>query len=171
MDVNPRATRINHHTLTNHDFLSVKSFFLRSHPWSDECATDDSSQPAGADVNTIKEILLLAYQQNDRGNNSPILADFLRGLSNIRDLPAEHMTMCRPVGVLAPDQCLYMPLKMQINRLRCFSQCLILQHFPLRGSYPQKRISRDDLKNKGYLDRKETWLWEQTSFYFLCGRL
>ncbi len=58
---------------------------------------------------------------------------------------------------------------MQMNRLRCFSHCLILAHFPLRGSYPQKWISRDDLKNKGYLTARKPGSGNKQVFIFYVG--
>lgn len=61
----PFATVRNHHTLSNHDFfVSKKAFFFDLSPWGDEPATDEPAQPIGADLNTLKEMLLLAYQQN-----------------------------------------------------------------------------------------------------------
>ena len=61
----PFAAVKNHHTLSNHDFfVSKRAFFFDLSPWGDEPATDDPSQPVGTDLQTLKEMLLLAYQQN-----------------------------------------------------------------------------------------------------------
>ncbi|MDD3310420.1 MAG: GxGYxYP family putative glycoside hydrolase, partial [Dysgonamonadaceae bacterium] len=62
---NPKATVVNHHTLTNHDFfVSKKAFFFDLSPWGDEPATDDRSQDAGTDLATLKEFLSEAYRLN-----------------------------------------------------------------------------------------------------------
>jgi hypothetical protein len=47
---------MNHHTLTNHDYLSAKkaSFFDLS-PWADEPATDDPTQRPGTDRQILQE--------------------------------------------------------------------------------------------------------------------
>ena len=51
--------------MSNHDFfVSKRAFFFDLSPWGDEPATDDPSQPVGTDLQTLKEMLLLAYQQN-----------------------------------------------------------------------------------------------------------
>ena len=62
---NPGATVRNHHTLSNHDFfISKRAFFFDLSPWGDEPATDEPTQKVGTDLATLKEMLLLAYQQN-----------------------------------------------------------------------------------------------------------
>ena len=62
----PFATVRNHHTLCNHDFFVSKgAFFFDLSPWGDEPATDDPTQAVGTDLNTLKEMLLLAYRQNN----------------------------------------------------------------------------------------------------------
>ncbi len=40
-------------------------FFFDLSPWGDEPATDDPTQAVGTDLNTLKEMLLLAYRQNN----------------------------------------------------------------------------------------------------------
>ena len=62
----PFATVRNHHTLCNHDFFVSKgAFFFDLSPWGDEPATDDPTQAVGTDLNTLKEMLLLAYRRNN----------------------------------------------------------------------------------------------------------
>src|SRR3546814_174281 len=61
----PRATRLNHHTLTNHDvFVSRRGFFFDLSPWGDEPATDDLKQAPGTDLETLKSFLLTADRKS-----------------------------------------------------------------------------------------------------------
>ncbi|HBG58026.1 MAG TPA: hypothetical protein DDX07_08440, partial [Porphyromonadaceae bacterium] len=63
--MNPTATVVNHHTLSNHDFfVSKKAFFFDLSPWGDEPATDDTDQAVGTDLATLKEFLSEAYRIN-----------------------------------------------------------------------------------------------------------
>ena len=61
---NPRATVLDHHTLTNHDFfVSKRAFFFDLSPWADEAPSDDPGQPVGTDHRVLRELLLSAYKQ------------------------------------------------------------------------------------------------------------
>ena len=56
----------NHHCLTNHDFfISNKAFFFDLSPWGDETPIDDQNQPVGSDLETLKSLLLGAYQNRN----------------------------------------------------------------------------------------------------------
>ncbi len=168
----PTATRINHHTLTNHDFfVSKKAFFFDLSPWSDECATDDPSQPAGTDVNTLKEMLLLAYQQNDRGNKFTYIGGF----------PPWAFKYTRHAGGTHDD----VPTEWEYSRLisaynafkdadaigyGALANASFWQHYPLHKVYPQKWISRDDLRKQGYLDQEgKLNLGNRNFFIFYVG--
>jgi hypothetical protein len=63
---NPRAGgSFWNHTLTNHDyFVARKAFFFDLSMWDDEPATDDPTQPTGADFGVLKEILRTVWEQN-----------------------------------------------------------------------------------------------------------
>ena len=57
----------NHHCLPNHDFfISKKAFFFDLSPWGDEVPNDDISQPLGADLDTLKALLLSAYENRPK---------------------------------------------------------------------------------------------------------
>src|SRR5690606_14439128 len=73
----PMRINRNHHTLSNHDyFVSKNAFFFDLSPWADEPATDDPHQRPGTDLETLKELLLLAYQQNGNGNTFTHIGGF-----------------------------------------------------------------------------------------------
>jgi len=59
----PRNSVLNHHCLTNHDFfIGRKAFFFDLHVWGDETPIDDPDQKVGTDMETLKELLLSAYE-------------------------------------------------------------------------------------------------------------
>jgi hypothetical protein len=148
------ATKLNHHTLTNHDFfVSKRAFFFDLSPWADEKATDESNQPAGTDVNTLKEMLLLAYKQNGNGNKFTYLGGF----------PPWAFKYTRHAGGTHDD----VPTEWEYSRIisayntfkdadaigyGALANASFWQHYPLRKEYPQKWVTRDELIKKGYLD-------------------
>jgi len=150
----PAATRLNHHTLTNHDFfVSKKSFFFDLSPWADEPATDDTDQPVGTDINTLKEILLLAWKQNGDGKKFTYIGGF----------PPWAFKYTRHAGGIhndVPTEWEYSRIISAYNAFKdadaigygALANASFWQHFPLREKYPQKWVTRDELEKKGYLD-------------------
>jgi len=52
--------------LANHDYyIAGKAFFFDLSPWEDETPNDDKNQPLGTDLESMKELLLSQYIQND----------------------------------------------------------------------------------------------------------
>jgi hypothetical protein len=152
---NPTAERTNHHTLTNHDFfVSKKGFFFDLSPWADETPIDDSQQPIGSDVKILKEMLLLAYQQNNNGNifthigGHPPFQFKYSSLSGGSHIPVHTegelgLIIASYNGFLDADASSHGAL----------ANSSFWQHFPLKTSYPQKWITKDELIVKGYLDK------------------
>ena len=163
----PTATRINHHTLTNHDFfVSKKAFFFDLSPWSDESATDDAGQPAGTDVNTLKEMLLLAYQQNDAGNQFTYIGGF----------PPWAFKYTKHAGGKHDDVPTEWEYSKMISAYNAFKDADAIgygalanasfwQHYPLRKKYPQKWVTQRDLIKKGYLDREGKLQLDNKQFF------
>ena len=59
---NPTNGALTEHCLMNHDYLvRVGGFIWDLSPWDDEAPQDDPTQPLGTDCNTLKSILLSAY--------------------------------------------------------------------------------------------------------------
>lgn len=149
---NPRATVSNHHTLTNHDFfISKKAFFFDVSPWGDEPATDDPTQPVGTDLVTLKEFLQEVYRLN-KGQKFCYIGGF----------PAWAFKYTKHAGGAHDD----VPTEWEFSRIismynafkdadaigyGALANASFWQHFPLEASYPQKWISHNDLKKRGYL--------------------
>ena len=149
---NPLAAPRNHHTLANHDFfVSKKAFFFDLSPWGDEPATDEPDQPVGTDLATLKEFLLLAYQQN-KGKKICYIGGF----------PAWAYKYTRHAGGIHDD----VPTEWEFSRIisaynafkdadaigyGALANASFWQHFPLEKKYPQRRVSPDELKERGLL--------------------
>ncbi|KAA6317710.1 hypothetical protein EZS27_032176, partial [termite gut metagenome] len=150
----PTAGPANHHTLTNHDFfVSRKGFFFDLSPWSDEKATDDPNQSVGQDLATLKEMLLLAYQQNDNGNTFTYLGGF----------PPWAYKYTGHAGGVHEDVATEWEYARIISAYNAFKDADAIgygalanasfwQHYPLKSSYPQKWTTHAELTAKGYLD-------------------
>jgi hypothetical protein len=149
----PGAAGRNHHTLSNHDFfVSKKGFFFDLSPWGDEAATDDLSQKVGTDLNTLKEILLVAYQQN-KGQTFAYLGGF----------PPWAFKYTKHAGGSHED----VPTEWEYSRIisaynafkdadaigyGALANSSFWQHFPLKEKYAQKWVTEQDLKKRGFLD-------------------
>jgi hypothetical protein len=150
----PTAVRVDHHTLTNHDFFVAKrGFFFDLSPWADERATDDSLQSAGADRRMLEEMLLLAYRQNGDGQTFTYIGGF----------PAWAFKYTQHAGGRHGD----VPTEWEFSRLigaynafkdadaidfGALANASFWQHYPLREEYPQRWITREELQRNGFLD-------------------
>lgn len=149
---NPCATVKNHHTLTNHDFfVSQRAFFFDLSPWGDEPATDDLTQVVGTDLSTLKEFLSEAYRLN-KGEK----------MCHIGGFPAWAFKYTARVGGNHDD----VPTEWEFSRVisaynafkdadaigyGALANASFWQHFPLEETYGQKWVTRDELKQRGYL--------------------
>lgn len=147
-----RVTR-NHHQLTNHDFfVSRKGFFFDLSPWGDEPATDDPSQPIGADLNTLQELLHMA---DSLGNG--------RKMCHIGGFPAWALKYTRRVGGKHEDVATEWQFSELISHHNAFKDADAIglgaqanssfwQHFPLHKRYAQRRVGCKELQARGLLD-------------------
>ena len=152
---NPTATVMNHHTLTNHDFfVSKKTFFFDLSPWGDEPATDDIDQTLGTDLATLKEFLSEAYRIN-KGEKMCYIGGF----------PPWAFKYTQHAGGTHGD----VPTEWEFSKLigaynafkdadaigyGALANASFWTHFPLKEKYPQKRITIEDLKRRGYIDEE-----------------
>ncbi|MFZ4261526.1 GxGYxYP domain-containing protein [Sphingobacterium sp. HJSM2_6] len=152
----PTAVGKNHHTLSNHDyFISKGAFFFDLSPWQDESATDDLTQPLGTDLNTLKEFLLLAYKQNENGKK----------FTHIGGFPPWAYKYTKHAGGKHED----VPTEWEYSRIisaynafkdadaigfGALANASFWQHYPLKKEYPQKWVTDEELKSKGYLDEQ-----------------
>ncbi|MGC4232333.1 MAG: GxGYxYP family putative glycoside hydrolase [Niabella sp.] len=151
---NPKATSLNHHTLTNHDFfVSKRGFFFDLSPWGDEPATDDKGQRAGEDLNTLKQMLHYAYLQN-KGKK------FL----HIGGFPAWAFKYTKRSGGQHDDVPTEWEFTQLISAYNAFKDADAIgfgamanasfwMHYPLKKKYSQNKATLEELKEKKLLDR------------------
>lgn len=152
---NPKATNINHHTLTNHDFfISKKAFFFDLSPWGDEPATDDISQATGTDLATLKEFLTEAYRIN-KGEKMCYIGGF----------PSWAFKYTQHAGGIHGDVDTEWEFSKIIGAYNAFKDADAIDfgalanasfwtHYPLKDKYPQRKVTVEDLKQRGYLDEE-----------------
>ena len=150
---NPKATVSNHHTLTNHDFfVSKRAFFFDLSPWGDEPATDDKSQHVGTDLSTLKEFLAEAYRIN-RGEKMCYIGGF----------PSWAFKYTKHAGGNHEDVETEWEFSKLIGAYNAFKDADAIgfgalanasfwTHYPLKDKYPQHWVTKDQLRERGYLD-------------------
>lgn len=148
----PTASILNHHTLTNHDyFVSKKGFFFDLSPWADESATDDPSQRPGTDRQVLQELLLSAYRQTAG-----------REIIHIGGFPPWAFKYTKHAGGRhedVPAEWEYTAIISAYNAFQdadaigfgAMANASFWQHFPLKDRYPQKWVTPEELKKRGYL--------------------
>ncbi|HYH55234.1 MAG TPA: hypothetical protein VD772_01400, partial [Anseongella sp.] len=151
----PMATRLNHHTLSNHDFfVSRRGFFFDLSPWGDEAASDDPAQPPGTDLETLKRLLLTAYGQN-KGKRMCYIGGFPPWIFKYtKHAGGRHEDV--------PTEWEYSRIISAYNAFKdadaigygALANASFWQHFPLKKQYPQEWVTRKELQERGYLDRK-----------------
>lgn len=152
---NPQATVNNHHTLTNHDFfVSKKAFFFDLSPHGDEPATDELTQPVGTDLETLKSFLLTAYELNE-GNKMCYIGGFPSWAfkyTNWQNVGGRH----EPVAT----EWEFSQLIGAYNAFKdadaigfgALANASFWTHFPLQETYPQRKVTDEELRERGYLD-------------------
>ncbi|MDO5571180.1 MAG: GxGYxYP family putative glycoside hydrolase [Bacteroidales bacterium] len=153
---NPNASTKNHHTLTNHDFfVSKKAFFFDLSPWEDEKATDDPGQIKGEDFRTLTTLLLSAYN-NNKGKEMCYIGGFpawafkytdWNNIGGNHEPVATEWEFSKIIGA-------YNAFKdADAIGLGALANSSFWMHFPLKEKYPQKWITEEQLKQKGYLTK------------------
>ncbi len=153
----PRNAVLNHHCLTNHDFfISKKAFFFDLHVWGHEAPVDDPGQKPGTDLETLKALLLSAYEHGGRermihiggfvpwahkytshgnagGRHDPVPCEWEYG----RVISAYN-------GFMDADAISY----------GAMANASFYQHFPLKKRYKQDWVTSESLRERGYLDEQ-----------------
>jgi len=144
----------NHHTLCNHDyFVSKKGFFFDLSPWEDEPATDDPYQPAGTDLQTLKELLSLAYRLNGDGDT----------FTHIGGFPPWAFKYTRHDGGKHGDVDTEWEYSRIISAYNAFKDADAIgygalanasfwQHYPLKDRYPRPWVTDEMLVSRGLLE-------------------
>ena len=147
---------LNHHQLTNHDFfVSKRAFFFDLSPWGDESATDAPGEPVGADRKMLQEILAGIYSIN--GGNT---------FCHIGGFPCwaiKYTNHGKTGGSHGPveTEWEYARLISSYNAFKdadaiaygALANASFWQHYPLQEEYPQEWVTREDLKQRGYLNQ------------------
>lgn len=148
----PRSAPMNHHLLSNHDFFVSKGgFFFDLSPWADEPATDEPSQPLGTDAATLSELLSQAYRLG-KGKEMCYIGGF----------PAWAYKYTRRAGGLHEDVATEWQFSEFISHYNAFKDADAIgygamanasfwQHFPLKKTYPQKWVEREQLVSRGLI--------------------
>jgi hypothetical protein len=150
----PRNTVLNHHCLTNHDiFISKKAFFFDLHPWGDETPVDDPEQKMGTDLETLKALLLSAYNHGGKENMIHIggFVPWAHKYTSHGSAGGKH----EPV----PTEWEYGKVISAYNGFMdadaigygAMANASFFAHFPLKDKYPQPWVNRDELRRRGYL--------------------
>ena len=138
--------------MSNHDFfVSKRAFFFDLSPWGDEPATDDPSQPVGTDLQTLKEMLLLAYQQNKHekmcyiGGFPSWAYKYTMHASGIHDDVPTEWEFSRIISA-------YNAFKdADAISYGALANASFWQHFPTKKKYTQDWISHKELQKRGLL--------------------
>ena len=150
----PGNATMNHHQLTNHDyFVSRRAFFFDLSPWSDEVATDAPGSPAGADLEMLKTILMEIYRLNGGSRFCHIggFPAWAYKYTNHGNVGGKHT----PVEA----EWKFAEIIGEYNAFKdadaigygAMANASFWHHYPLKDKYPQKWVTRDELKRKGYL--------------------
>lgn len=168
----PKATVSNHHTLSNHDFfVSNNAFFFDLSPWGDEKSSDDPGQKPGTDLETLKELLLLAYQRNGNGS----------AFTHIGGFPPWAFKYTKRVGGIHEDVETEWEYSRVISAYNAFKDADAIglgalanssfwQHYPLKKKYKQNWVDLESLKQKGYVNEAgKLTLGNKNFFVFYVG--
>ncbi|MGE5294426.1 MAG: hypothetical protein ACM3VT_06320 [Solirubrobacterales bacterium] len=152
----PRNTVLNHHCLTNHDFFVAKNaFFFDLGIWGDEKPIDDPEQKMGTDLETLKALLLSAYQHGGRENMIHI-GGFV---------PWAHKYTTHGISGGHHDP---VPSEWEYGRIisayngfmdadavgfGAMANASFFMHYPLKPAYRQDWVTREKLAERGYLDK------------------
>lgn len=162
----PTRAQSNHHCLTNHDFfVSKKAFFLDLSPWGDEPATDDKGQASVTDLQTLKDLLMAAYK--NRG------ADEMCYIGGFPSWAHKYTFHDNGKHQDVETEWEYSQIISQYNAFMdadaigygALANASFWQHFPLNESYPQKSVTKEDLKSKGLVDDSGNAVTEKRDYY------
>ncbi|MCP4707185.1 MAG: hypothetical protein GY869_01055, partial [Planctomycetes bacterium] len=151
---NPAAANPNQHTLTNHDFFVAKrGFFFDLGSIGDEKPVDDIQQPMGTDLKTMQSLLLSAYHHG--GNTEMIhiggFTPWAYKYTNHGKAGGKHggVHVEWEFGKIASAYNAYVDA--DAIGYAAMANASFFAHYPLQKKYPQKWVTHDELKQRGYL--------------------
>ena len=151
----PGNAGMNHHQLTNHDyFVSHKGFFFDLSPWDDEEASDALGEGNG-DRAMFIDIFREIYRLNGDQTFCHVggFAPWAHKYSDNYRLPhpSKHgaaQTEWEVVYLLSAFNAFK---DADAASYGAMANASFWQHYPLKDSYPQEWITREQLKAKGYI--------------------
>lgn len=148
----PGAAAPNHHTLSNHDFfVSRRGFFFDLSPWGDEPATDDTLQRPGSDRETLRALLLTAYERN-QGKTMCYIGGFPPWAFKYTGHAGGHHEDVATEWEYSRIISAYNAFKdADAINYGALANASFWQHFPLKKEYPQPWTTPADLARRGYL--------------------
>ncbi len=153
----PSQSSPNQHTLTNHDFFVAKrAFFFDLGVWEDETPVDDPNQRVGTDLDTLKKLLLSAYEKAGRERMIHIggFCPWAFKYTNHGHAGGKHEAV--------PTEWQYGTLFSAYNAFvdadaigfAAMANASFYMHMPLKERYPQRWVTREQLIKRGLLDRQ-----------------
>ena len=170
----PQLAQRNHHCLTNHDFfVSKKAFFCDLSPWGDERATDDPTQPVGADLKTLKELLRAAYDARDPGQMCYIggFPSWAHKYTSFKTVGGRHQEVATEWEYTQIISGYNACMDADAIAYGALANASFWQHFPLKDKYEQEWVTRESLKARGLLDEdgKVNLSGNRQYFIIYCG--
>lgn len=159
----------NHHTLTNHDyFVAKRGWFFDLNIWEDEATVDDPGQKPGSDLRALEALMRSAYQLGGKdrlihvGGFTPWFAKYTTTGAGSKhgDVATEWQTsqlLSAYNAFVDADAC----------GLGAMANASFHMHFPLKDKYPQKWVTRDELRQRGYLKADGTVDFRDREFIVL----
>lgn len=150
----PTVAPPNHHQLVNHDFfVGKRAWFFDLNVWPDEACVDDPKQKPGLDRQTLQALLKSAY---DRGGKKDMIH-----IGGFAPWAHKYTTHGKAGGKHdpVPTEWEFIKLASAYNGfgdcdaigLGAMANASFYQHYPLKPEYPQKWITHEQLKQRGYL--------------------
>ena len=141
------------HTLTNHDFfVSKKGFFFDLSPFEGVPASDDPTQPPGADYAIFKELLQLTNDKN-KGKKLLHVGGYPPWYAKYPDLPQDVKVRKNEPAAINLLGAYNAILDADAPGIAAIANCSFWQHFPTDESYPQKWVTREELQKRGLLTK------------------
>lgn len=150
----PLKSRRNHHTLTNHDFTVAKrGWFFDLSVWGDETPVDDPDQPIGTDLETLKALLLSAYHQGGKERMIQVSGFIPWSWKYTQHAGGKHEDVPTE-WTLSKILSAYNAYKdADAIALGAMANASFYMHFPLEKEYPQKWVTHEELRERGYLTK------------------
>lgn len=165
---NPGLTRLNHHTLTNHDyFVSQKAWFFDLHVWDDEAPVDDPEQEPGTDLETLKAMLLSAYKHGGKENMIHVggFTPWMWKYTSSHQAGSKHHPVATEWKLVQTVGAYNGYIDADALEYGAMANASFFTHFPVKEEYPQDWVTRKDLIKRGYLTRDGKVNFKGRDFY------